>query len=275
MECCHSAFRSSTRSKFWSRVCWKKLFERSKFLLAWAGSKAAALYITCRACCLPCLLPIFRFRIPGMLLNHAGLTPVALDNPISKLSADHFSIIVKFLELVDIQSARLASRGLPYISFWVCTWSSRSDSRLKGISSHSSQKSPRLVYFVAASGLCDTISTFTSYPSLHGMSWMRQGEFPTSSLLLVVRCVLCVVFRTSWYHFHVQVMQFIHPLEHLLADFAIRDAHQYQLSGETSLYFRRHLWISTCTTLPRSPTERLPTHNLGRICQFRGGANTN
>jgi hypothetical protein len=50
-----------------------------------------------------------------MPLNHAVLTPVALDNnPISKLSADHFSIIVKFLELVDIQSARLASRGLHF-----------------------------------------------------------------------------------------------------------------------------------------------------------------
>ncbi len=49
-----------------------------------------------------------------MLLNHAGLTPVAIENPISKLSADHFSIIVKFLELADIQSARLASRGLHF-----------------------------------------------------------------------------------------------------------------------------------------------------------------
>jgi hypothetical protein len=58
---------------------------------------------------------IFRVRILGMPLNHAGLTPVAFDNnPISKLSADHFSIIVKFLELVDIQSARLASRGLHF-----------------------------------------------------------------------------------------------------------------------------------------------------------------
>jgi hypothetical protein len=64
------------------------------------------------------LLPcghIFRGRILSMPLNHAGLTPVALNkNPISKLSADHFSIIVKFLELVDIQSARLASRGLHF-----------------------------------------------------------------------------------------------------------------------------------------------------------------
>ena len=33
MGCCHSTFRSSTRSKFWSRVCWKKLSEVPNFFL--------------------------------------------------------------------------------------------------------------------------------------------------------------------------------------------------------------------------------------------------
>ena len=44
------------------------------------------------------------------------VTPVSLarDVPILKLSADHFSIIVKYLEVQDIRSARLAGRGLHF-----------------------------------------------------------------------------------------------------------------------------------------------------------------
>ncbi|KAN0120114.1 hypothetical protein V8E51_002322 [Hyaloscypha variabilis] len=49
-----------------------------------------------------------------MALKDAVAICSTLAAPISKLSADHFSILVKFLEEKDIQSARLAGRHLHF-----------------------------------------------------------------------------------------------------------------------------------------------------------------
>jgi hypothetical protein len=51
---------------------------------------------------------------PGMASKDAGSASAVFSVPISKLSADHFSIIVQFLEHEDIRSARLAGRELHF-----------------------------------------------------------------------------------------------------------------------------------------------------------------
>jgi hypothetical protein len=206
MGCCHSTFRSWTRSKFWSRVCWKKLFEVPNFFLPGQAARQPRstsraepvaylrpnLPISCITTSSPCGY-IFRVIILDMPLNHAGLTHPALDKPISKLSADHFSVLVKFLELQDIQAARLASRGLHFfLSLYLIKsvrFAAQGDQLavLTKISqNHVFRRSVRtLRYDVNLHGL-----PLSTWNELDAAGWVPH----ISCYSLDVRRVLCVVF---------------------------------------------------------------------------------
>jgi hypothetical protein len=121
--CCHATFRSSTRSKVWSRV-----FQKSslRFQISFRLRRQQGTDILCHVPATAYFKPQQRLphfcnlryvslvMTPSMASEDAGSASAALGVPISRLSADHFSIIVKFLEHEDIRTARLAGRELHF-----------------------------------------------------------------------------------------------------------------------------------------------------------------
>jgi hypothetical protein len=101
----------------------EKLFEVPNFFQPCQATRQQVFSITCthaysnhqEQLLLFCELHnVYIFMTLGMALRDTGPAAPILNAPISRLSADHFSIIVKFLEFEDIQSARLAGRELHF-----------------------------------------------------------------------------------------------------------------------------------------------------------------